>query len=91
MRLSNQAAQNEQLTTEVTWEVKEEGVHISSHFGASLMEWDSLKSLLATKSYFLLLSKANKNAFRFIPRRAFQSPQEEGFFLELVRNHIPIR
>jgi len=87
-RLANQAVKNEQLTTETTWEVSDSGVQISSRFGSALMEWDSLRALLTTKDYYLLLRKSNKNIFRFLPRRAFISTQEEEQFLQLVREYL---
>ncbi len=88
-RMASQAAQNEQLVTEATWQVGEAGVEISSRFGSTLMGWDTLKRLVITKEYCLLLSKVNKNAFRFLPQRAFTSPQEKERFVALVRQHLP--
>jgi hypothetical protein len=87
-RLANKAVQNEQLVTEATWIVSDAGVQISSRFGSDQLDWESLNKLLTTKDYYLLLSKANKNAFRFLPRRAFISPKEEEQFLELVGGKI---
>lgn len=89
-RLANQATQNEQLVAEATWEINESGIQISSRFGSVLMEWDSLQKMLVTQDYYLLLSKTNKNAFRFLPRRAFTSSQQEGQFLGLVRKFLPV-
>jgi hypothetical protein len=88
-RIARQAAQNEQLITEATWEVNASGIQISSNFSSTLLEWESLDKLVTTRDYYLVLSKINKNAFRFIPRRAFPSPQEESEFLELVGEHLP--
>lgn len=88
-RMARHAAQNEQLVTEATWQVGDEGVEISSCFGSTLMAWDSLQKLVTTSEYYLLLSKVNKNAFRFLPQRAFGSPQEKEQFLDLVRQHLP--
>jgi hypothetical protein len=90
-RMASQAVLNEQLVTEATWQVSEGGVVISSRFGSTEMEWDNLSKLAITKEYYLLLSKVNKNAFRFLPLRAFSSPQEKEEFLQLVGNHIPVR
>ncbi len=89
-RVANQAAKNEQLITEATWEISETGVNISSRFGSNLSEWSSLDKLVTTSDYYLLLSKNNKNAFRFLPRRAFTSAQEETEFRELVARHISL-
>jgi hypothetical protein len=89
-RMASQAILNEQLVTEATWEVSDRGVEISSRFGSTHMDWDSLNKLVTTKEYYLLLSKINKNAFRFLPHRAITSPQEQDVFLELVRKYLPI-
>ncbi len=90
-RLSNRAIQNEQLAAEVTWELNEAGVLISNRFGSTLMEWDALQRMLSTRKYYLLLSKKNKNTFRFLPCRAFDSQQQEDQFLALARKYLPAR
>ena len=90
-RMARQAVKNEQLVTEATWEVSDNGVDISSRFGSTHMDWDSLQRLVMTKEYYLLLSKVNKNAFRFLPQRVFTTASEKERFLGLVGNHLPIK
>jgi len=90
-RMASQAIKNEQLVTEATWEVTDNGVEISSRFGSTHMDWTTLQKLATTKEYYLLLSKVNKNAFRFLPLRAFTSEQEKEQFLTLVRNYLPVK
>ena len=87
-RLANQAARNERLVTDATWEVSDAGVQISSRYGSTHLEWESLKSMVTTRDYYLLLSRTNKNAFRFLPRRAFTSTQEEELFLGLLKKNL---
>ena len=87
-RLANQASQNEQLVTETTWEVSVLGVQITSRYNSSLMGWESIRNLLTTREYYLLLNKKNQNSFRFVPRRAFTSPEQEELFLEMVRKYL---
>jgi len=89
-RMAGKAVKNEQLVTEATWEVSDHGVELSSRFGSTHMDWESLNKLVTTKEYYLLLSKINKNAFRFLPRRAFTSHQEQDIFLVLVGKYLPI-
>jgi hypothetical protein len=86
--LAKKAAQNEKLVTEATWEVSDAGVQITSKYNSTLLEWENINKLVTTKDYYLLLSKTNKNAFRFIPRRAFISVEEEEQFRELVERNI---
>ena len=87
-RVARQAAQNEQLVTETTWELSDGGLQISSSFGSTHLDWEDLNKLLTSKEYYLVLLKTNKNALRFIPRRAFTSPQEQDQFLEILTNHL---
>jgi hypothetical protein len=90
-RTAKQAAGIEQLVSEATWEVSDAGVQISTRFSSTHLDWDSLKKLVTTRDYYLLLSKTKKNTFRFLPRRAFTSPQEQDLFLELVARHLSKR
>jgi len=90
-RTANQAWQNEKLTADVTWEVSDAEVRISTRFGSSDLSWESLDKLVTSRDYYLLLFKGNKNAFRFLPRRVFNNAQEQEQFLELVAKHLPIK
>jgi YcxB-like protein len=87
-RVAKQAASNEQLIAEATWEVSDQGVQISSSFSSTYLDWEALHKLVTTREYYLLLLKSNKNAFRFLPVRAFATEQEKAQFLELMRNHL---
>ncbi|OGN89566.1 MAG: hypothetical protein A2Y88_12925 [Chloroflexi bacterium RBG_13_48_10] len=88
LRIAKKAAQNEQLVTEATWILSDAGVQISSRYASTLFEWDTFNRLMTTREYYLMLSKSNKNAFRFVPRRAFTSHQEDELFLQLVSQNI---
>ncbi len=88
IRIAQKAVQNDQLVAEATWEVSDAGVQILSRYGSTNLGWETLKKLVQTRDYYLLLSKENKNSFRFLPRRAFTSPQEEESFLQLVNQNI---
>jgi hypothetical protein len=88
-RIARQAIGNEQLSCEAKWEVSDEGVQISSQFSSTHLDWELLNKLVTTREYYLLLIKTNKGAFRFLPRRAFTSPEEQDQFLELVAHHLP--
>jgi hypothetical protein len=87
-RMASQAGRNEQLTSVATWVVSEAGVEIKARSSATQLDWDTLQKLVRTKDYYLLLSRVNKNAFRFLPRRAFTTPQQEEMFLDLVVKNI---
>jgi hypothetical protein len=90
-RIARRAAQNEQLVSEATWEVGDEGVRISNRFNSSLLEWQTLDRLIPTRDYYLLLSRVNKNAVRFIPRRAFPSAEIQNDFLHIMENHVLVK
>jgi hypothetical protein len=86
--MAKRAIANEQLAAETTWLVSDEGIAISSSFGSNLLEWGMLTKLITSKDYYLLVFKTEKNFFRFLPRRAFESPQQDDLFLEQVNNHL---
>ncbi len=88
-RMASQAIRNEQLVSEATWQVSNSGVDITNRFGTTKLEWDTLDRLVRTGEYYLLLSKVNRNAFRFIPLRAFPSQAEKDQFIELVSEYLP--
>ena len=90
-QMARRVMQHEQLAAETTWELDDAGVRISNHFGSSMIEWSTLSRMLTTRGYYLLLGRANKNTFRFLPRRTFPSPQEEAVFLDLVAKYLPGR
>ena len=87
-RIARKAAENEQLIAEATWEVSDEGVRISSRFGSTNLDWGSLARMISTRDYYLLISRSNKNAFRFLPRRAFSSDQEQNNFLQIIEEKL---
>lgn len=89
-RMASQAMRSEQLSAETTWQIGDDGVEISNSFGSTLHTWDSLDKLVSTREYYLLLLKANKNTFRFLPLRSFSSAQEKEQFLDLVKQHLPV-
>ena len=89
-RMASQAIHNEQLAAETTWEISASGIVILNRFGSTHLEWENLLKLVSTREYYLLLSKVNKNAFRFLPIRAFSSPQAKEEFLALVGKYLPV-
>jgi fatty acid desaturase len=48
-RVARQASENEQLISETTWEVNDDGVQISSRFGSTHLGWDAMKKLVTTR------------------------------------------
>ncbi len=89
-RIAAQAAKEEQLMADVTWLVSAVGIEISSQFGTNLYDWASTSKMIESGGYYLLLTKTRKNAFRFIPQRAFGTPQDEADFRQLVQEYMPI-
>jgi hypothetical protein len=87
-RMAQQYMKNEKLAAEYTWEVSDAGVQISTSFGSTQFEWDTLSKLLTTKDYYLLYVKKSRYAPRFLPRRSFTSNEDQETFLQLVTSHI---
>jgi hypothetical protein len=86
--MAKRAMANEQLAAESTWEVGEDGVDMSTSFGSIHFSWEDIKKLITSQEYYLVLFKTDKNFFRFIPRRAFTTTQDQEQFLQLMTSHL---
>jgi hypothetical protein len=87
-RMAKQAMANERLNAETTWKVGESGVQISTNLDSTLLEWDALSRLIPNKDYYVLLFKKNKNTYRFLPQRSFNSTVDQEAFLQLMTSHL---
>jgi hypothetical protein len=86
-RMGKQYMADEKMSAETTWEVNDAGVQMSTSFNSNVFEWDILSKLVTYQEYYLLTFK-KKNTFRFLPRRAFTSPDDHDVFLQLMSSHL---
>lgn len=87
--LGRQIDANERLRTETEWVVNEsEILVISRPHTETKYDWGSFCEFIETKDYFLILHSINKRMFQVVPRRAFQSSDQENEFRAMLENHF---
>jgi hypothetical protein len=50
--------------------------------------WEILKSAFESKDLYFLTYAADQNSFQFIPKRVFQSQEQENDFRDLIIHHL---
>jgi hypothetical protein len=77
---------------QVTWVIDDNRVKIDSSQMKSETDWQVFSKAMETKGYYFLIYTMNKRVFQFVPKRAFESPQQEADFRRYVEKNIgPIK
>lgn len=50
--------------------------------------WDAFRQVIETRADFLLCHATSKHMVQFVPKRAFESPEQEEAFRALVRSKL---
>ncbi len=88
LRMGRQIEKNERFTAETTWELGEDQIVIKNKFSETKMDWGSFQKVVETGDYYLLIYATSKNMFQFIPKRAFESQEQETNFRELLKRKL---
>ena len=75
------------LHGEREWELSENGVKTSAEIGHTELFWKAIVGWKETPSQFLFF--LGKRLFWIFPKRAFNAPNEESQFRELLRRNVP--
>jgi hypothetical protein len=87
MLIARRVRKHERLRTEVTWQFSDVDVLMSNKYSEVRIDWGTFQTVRETKEYYLLAYTVNKRVHQFIPKRAFESEEQEEAFRELLRNH----
>jgi hypothetical protein len=83
---------HEDKLKQITWVMDDYHLHIAYVQMKSEVEWAVFDKAVETKQYYLLIHAMNKRAFQFIPKRAFESPEQEASFRRYVEKYVgPIK
>jgi hypothetical protein len=76
----------------ITYVLDDEHIRIDSSLTKSETAWNIFSKAIETKEYYLLVHTMNKRMIQFIPKRAFETPQQEADFRRYVEKNIgPIK
>jgi hypothetical protein len=79
------------LNSEMLYRFREENFDSRNAYTESMERWEQYKEIYAGKDYYILIA-VNKTKFpRFVPVRAFDSPDEAKAFLQLAGGKVSIR
>ncbi len=88
INMGRQIEKNERFTAETTWELGEDQVSIKNKFSETKTDWGSFQKMVRTDDYYLLIYATNKRMFQIIPKRAFESQEQETAFREFVKQKL---
>lgn len=88
IRLYNQVRNNERLLAEVTWNVNDLGVVVSTKYVESKLDWGSYSEYIETADYFFIIYSINKNCYQFVPKKAFSSTEQEQEFRNILGRYL---
>ncbi len=88
--LIGRRVQNDQrLSATATWQVGEREIVIRNKHSQTKLTWSQFQRVIVTRSYYLFVYAANRNTIQFLPRRVFDSPEQEAAFRKLVQKRFP--
>ena len=88
-RMRLQVDHDPSLRRDTTMQFDDTQVVITTGTAESRLGWDAFRQVVETRTDFLLCLSASKHMVRFVPKRAFQTPQREQAFRRLVRAKLP--
>jgi hypothetical protein len=87
-----QVKKHEDKIGQITCVVDDDHVQANSLQTKNEMKWTFFSKAMESKRYYFLVYATNKRMFQFIPKRAFESPQQEADFRRYVEKAIgPIK
>lgn len=88
LQAGNRVQKSERLRPEATWHLGGDAIQIITQYAESKIDWGTFQKAIMTKHHYLLVYTVNKQAFQIIPRRAFESAEQEAAFREIVERHL---
>ena len=88
MEIRNQYQSNEQLSNQVSWCLDDDQIITKTKISEIRLTWSVYSKAIESGPYYLLLHSGNKRALSFLPKRSFQSPEQEIEFRKLVERKI---
>ncbi len=88
INLRREAKKSAQAAEEETWTISEKGIRIKKGEQTSKHPWVLFAKARQLPEHILLIYKANRASYIFIPMRAFENPQQRQAFERLIGQHL---
>ena len=89
-RVKRQVQKQEQFRSETTWQVDDSQSVIQNAQSEIRLGWDNFCQAMETRTDFHLVYAANKRQIQFVPKRAFESPEQEVAFRTLLHSKLRV-
>jgi hypothetical protein len=76
---------------DVTYEFSDDHFLAKDSTGELKQQWSVYHSVIVTEDFYILIFTLNKIGGRFVPRRAFESPEQEAAFRELLARKLDFK
>jgi hypothetical protein len=84
MMLRRRVDRDRRLRAEREWELNDDQITIRNKFAEVSFEWSAFNVVKETSEQYVFIS----GTFIFLPKRAFESSEQESAFRDLVKRHI---
>jgi hypothetical protein len=90
MRIRRQVQKQEQFRSDTTWQVDDSQIVIKTSYAETKLDWDTFGQVMETRDDFLLVYASSKRMVQFVPKRAFESPEQEEAFRMLLQRKLRV-
>ncbi|HRQ22011.1 MAG TPA: YcxB family protein [Anaerolineales bacterium] len=77
--MQRKASKQPQLLQTVVYEMDNEQILSVSQLAESKLNWNIFNKVFEADEYYFLIYVVNKSMYQFIPKRAFESPEQEKY------------
>ena len=84
MMLRRRVERDRRLRAERIWELNDDQITIKNKFAEVSFEWSAFNVVKETSEQYVFIA----GTFVFLPKRAFESKEQESEFRDLVKRHI---
>lgn len=85
---SRQVQHNERWRSETVWRFTDDDIAVRDMYAQTTLDWGTFRRVIETRTHFLLLHTLNKNMFHILPKRAFESIEQQRAFRAFLAQHI---
>jgi len=84
MQLRRRVQSDRRLRAERVWELNDDQITIKNNYAEVSLEWSAFSVVKETSDQYVFIA----GTFVFLPKRAFESKEQEAEFRDLVKRHI---
>jgi ABC-type transport system involved in cytochrome bd biosynthesis fused ATPase/permease subunit len=88
LNFAQRAKKDERLTSKTTWIVSDDQIIVKNDYADSKTSWDAFQKVIEARAYYLFFYQGKKNQFQMLPKRAFNTVDQELAFQKMVSKKV---